>query len=1008
MGCDHTYTRPSADAAQAEWFDESACEVWELQEEMSGLIDDYNTAIQTYNSKIGNSAYYLKEIDKGSINSTSSQSVMEAYSTLGSQDSLNSYFDAVDTGVPYIDSLEDGDTKDDLQAMLTGTFAFGFGDVGVEEMLSDLLIAGSKMAELLEDFLAALPEEETPDSSTPSEEEAAADEQQDEDAATAKAAADEEKLEVAAIRADYPKMTFKEQCYLLAKIFSFVKYKQEKVDSSEGRKLPYYGDNTGHNAPLGVDGDPYGFMNRLVQHPAQSQFFDMKTEQISSLQPMIRLYKIESEDNEPIQREFMFDSYASKSDVASLFDKKDKRGFGVGIKNFSFTYDGNNPFAAKKSIKAQLTIFASSFDELLVDRGGYKYADLALKTGGTTTQNNTSQSDECNAKQEAINNLAELSFRLKAVVGWARPSGDTNALFPGTDSEKNALLDAIGESYVTLNLTPTVHEFKIDEMGRVNFVCNYLAYVEDFFDQPQFDVFFEENAAINTISRKYKYQKLSKDCNGNAVGDWKKELAASGAITADKYKNLQSLMDRMVKAKKIRNVALTLDDAIVFQSQGPFFEPEDTADVTGTSGAEAIEQAMASSQQTLEAAAAEEGDEVKEADPVDRGVNVSFFYVSDLLEIILAGIDDRLTIFTNAKTWDAVEIDSSDRASVTEREIAKHQRFQEGYKKFRVLLGPLEIVNPRDTSQFRHVNFGDIPISTKYFMSWLTQKMVKTDQPIYNLATFLNDFFNTLLRDFLNNDSCFGAFSTKQKARLNQAAITSYKDSTSDYDEVTQWITSSDDGDVNAAPNIASMNHPVLNVSGPQDLPIGDGGLKNEINYLVFFAARTQPQDKMVGIKKDDEEMGIFHYLLGRPRGIVKNVSLTRTDAKYLKEVRFEQEGFQGLEQLREVYDANVECYANVKTFPGTYIFVDPRSFMPNKITYGSETLDLTMFGIGGYYMIIRSEHNFGPGTANTKLTAKWVAQIDHELECDAAHPTTSGDGSVTKCSSDNSNAGVN
>ena len=52
----------------------------------------------------------------------------------------------------------------------------------------------------------------------------------------------------------------------------------------------------------------------------------------------------------------------------------------------------------------------------------------------------------------------------------------------------------------------------------------------------------------------------------------------------------------------------------------------------------------------------------------------------------------------------------------------------------------------------------------------------------------------------------------------------------------------------------------------------------------------------------------------------------------------------------------------NVHTFPGTYIFVDPRGFAPEATT------DLTRFGIGGYYMITRSEHTISPGTADTTL----------------------------------------
>ena len=139
---------------------------------------------------------------------------------------------------------------------------------------------------------------------------------------------------------------------------------------------------------------------------------------------------------------------------------------------------------------------------------------------------------------------------------------------------------------------------------------------------------------------------------------------------------------------------------------------------------------------------------------------------------------------------------------------------------------------------------------------------------------------------------------------------------------------------------------------------------------MVFFAGRTQPSDIMKGSRTADESRGIFHYMLGKDRGIVKKIDLTRTDAKFLREVRFEQEGYNGLEQLREVYDVDIETYANVKTFPGTYIYVNPKGWAPNT------DFDLTRLGIGGYCMIIRSEHSFGAGKANSKITAKWVASI--------------------------------
>ena len=78
---------------------------------------------------------------------------------------------------------------------------------------------------------------------------------------------------------------------------------------------------------------------------------------------------------------------------------------------------------------------------------------------------------------------------------------------------------------------------------------------------------------------------------------------------------------------------------------------------------------------------------------------------------------------------------------------------------------------------------------------------------------------------------------------------------------------------------------------------------------------------------------------------------------------------------MREVYDVFIECYADVQVFPGTYIFVDPKGWAPNMSfnlrAEGFDLDDLTDYGLGGYYMVTKAEHDFGPGKAHTKITAK-------------------------------------
>jgi len=177
---------------------------------------------------------------------------------------------------------------------------------------------------------------------------------------------------------------------------------------------------------------------------------------------------------------------------------------------------------------------------------------------------------------------------------------------------------------------------------------------------------------------------------------------------------------------------------------------------------------------------------------------------------------------------------------------------------------------------------------------------------------------------------------------------------------------------------------------------------QNQYNFFVYFAGRVMPSELMKGNKFNDENnFGIFHYMLGRDRGLVKNIKLTKTQTKGLAEVRFESQGFEGLEQLRVTYDAQVDMFASVNTFPGTYIYIDPRGFAPEGS--GADEYRLTDLGIGGYYMIVRSEHEFAEGKANTTLHTKWVNQIDRDEEDAQAQSVINlggtGDPTSRKCS---------
>jgi len=819
--------------------------------------------------------------------------------------------------------------------------------------------------------------------------------------------------------------TFKEQCLLLANVHTIAHYKAYglEADATTPKKLAYFGNDK--NACIMAQREPWGFMNQLVQDPSYGSFFDIKTEHLSQLAPMIRLFKIEEvigRTGNQLQTPVTFDThYNAANDLENITKNRDKRGFGVGLKSFNFSYEGSNPFAVKKSIKAKLVIVASSFDDLLVPRqstagGTWRYADLALKTGGNLKEflDRTNQSADA-----LVSNVSKLNFRLKAVIGWQMPANfdKYGSRTPVNKADWAALTTAINNSFVTLNLTPTIHEFDIDDMGRVVFTINYLAYIEDFFDQPNFNIFASATNQIRALQRKIRISAWEEHCDSEETSKLKK--AEFKKIAGEKEDNLNKIMQKLLEKKKVLFVPIMHEQKARFNELGPFFDFK----LANTTPAPLGEGEITKTATTLKEALKTEFEAYKEkkdltTTPIadmNKTDYIKFFYLSDLVDVVLenveGGLEEMLNLLTKGVAAPKGLNKSSDLkwADIIKSEKHRLRLLLYNFQHFRVILGPMEVYDfktgkGRYGKSDRGLNLGDLPISVSYFMDWLTDKVQKRDSPVYTLSVFLNDLLNGLVRNFLNDDRCHD-LNIKQKTRVFQSVVTSYKkkSKTDQYDEMTQMIldarNKSKDKFIKNAGKLwmkdlkeilpSARSTGILNVMGARDSPINTRTLNQEYNYLVYYAGRVQPSEKMNGIKAQDHSHGIFHYMIGKPQGIVKNIQLIKTDSPGLKEVRFEQEGYDGLSQLREVYDAKITCYGSPNIVPGTYIYVDPKGFAPKdhagKYTYAHaalgreqriDTMMLTRYGIGGYYMVIKAENSLGPGEFNTTITAKWVAEL--------------------------------
>ena len=859
-------------------------------------------------------------------------------------------------------------------------------------------------------------------------------------------------------------LPYKEQCFLLSHMSSLAKFHRGLQTNSDKdgyapKPIPTVQDP---GACIMLDADsPFGFINKLTQRPADKVFNNMKTSEIASLQPMIRLFRVHTPDETDTQttgdrmQEFIFDAYygaggedeAGYTDLDRYLGDKNSRGQGVGIKDFTFAFEAENPYALKKSISAKLTIFANSFDELLRKRGGgpdsidedytyapYKFIDLALKTGG----NKPEPADY----DLTPNTSGKLDFRLTAIVGWQKPPSNISG----------NLRDAINDSCITLNLTPTMHTFNFDDAGRVTFTIEYLAYVDDLFDNPYFNIFGKFGASVGDgqdpkliIGRKLKYTILKEDCKYDEVQDMIDEDYHD--FRSDSLKAQQSLMKRMFGRTKNNNGVfhIMIDSADVNrfyygdQSKTTGISPEP---ITDDAASEVAEDAWSPYTKDpslfdkfsgwLSAIWSDDSTSAFDKTSITVAENLAnnrtgfrsipFFYAGDLIDAILSLIETSFKHQKAAlKNMKAESENSSKIPDVPGKEgtkIATKKRwndaiadeekdlesFEKEFGRFRLILGPIETYVGGSSNVF---NLGDIPVSLSYFLGWLDEQIKdREDHVEYSLPSFLSDFFNQMIRDYLNNNTCFDGV-LSQRVRLSQNSVVGYgsksielsADASSVVDPVTAWMhkqipTTPDNG--KTPPWRAKLtkkyfethSHPLLRVSGPSDDPRSFGGRdrSDQFNYMIFSAGRVQPKEQLNGDKTEDEEKGVFHYAIGRDRGLTKTIDLQRNSTPSLAALRYEQQGYNGLMQLRETYDATISSFANVKAFPGTYIYIDPKGFAPSTWGHSAEDtkdeegkitkkFDLTHLGIGGYYMIKRSTHSFGPGRAGSNIDAVWVAE---------------------------------
>ena len=711
------------------------------------------------------------------------------------------------------------------------------------------------------------------------------------------------------------------QCALMLNMPELRDSYQQKLKQRYARKLPFGGRFTTLYAK---DKEQETTLTSLVSSQNEQLLFELESWKVSKLVPKVRLFKV-FHDHEKGEKEveFIFDRSSNIRDTfmnPNVFDK----GTGVGLKNFSFEFNGTTPATARNDITANLTLFFQSFQDFLRTRQGYsdeyRYVDLVIQP----TPDKKGQYAGIDIQSDR--QYEPQFYRIRADVGYVLPTE--------ADGFSRDEIEAIRVSNKSFFLNMVDHDISFGKDGTVEIKISYRAYLESLLKHPRLDALASPELIARRIenAKTFSEQVQKRECSVDQLKELQVTLAAQEEIILKQ--SLSSIITRLKNRGVIYKALIDKKDKEHFLKKGFFrkCELERTSQDDGSNGADV--------KLVLNSDLPESSEDFGFIDSANR--SVQFFYFGDLLYTIL----------------DCV-YDANDNV-----------RAGTGYDRNSIILGSFEFEPFQQISAGSKVyNIADLPISVDFFSRWFVDNVMsqKSTRKTFPVMNFIRSLSNYLIKPSIIENCVNRKMETRLRFQTTQ-------------------ITAFEPGGVNPLNDRYSLQRRndetiALDVEDLRTrgvLPLR-GGPENDANsnfkdfhtFVVLSAIGSTLTYAGNGNYGEDIERGRFHVHVGQNAGLVKTLSLSKSDMQYIREARFFQNGIDGLLQLSAVYVANLEMFGNTLFYPGMEFFFNPFGIGGENFDPTEAGSDANKLGIGGYHTITSVKSSITPGKFTTSISAQ-------------------------------------
>ena len=297
-----------------------------------------------------------------------------------------------------------------------------------------------------------------------------------------------------------------------------------------------------------------------------------------------------------------------------------------------------------------------------------------------------------------------------------------------------------------------------------------------------------------------------------------------------------------------------------------------------------------------------------------------------------------------------------------------------------ILLGSLNVralgkSSTGSTSRDTLVNIGDIPVALEYFRDFWARRVTKRKRTTYPLNSFIKD----CLRDFgmrALGEECFDERPLNLQIKDATICLPAVKNGGHHYNPIWSRIVATKALTTPFAPSLKMSRLNMGTITSEDPLNITELSNRQQIqdtyHYKLFYL-QNKSASNMTGNKAVDEKNGIIHLGIGEDRGLLKNISFKRANFPGLRETRvLEQDGFNPLSHLADVYSVEVQMIGNTIFYPGQYIYVNPLGFGAKLGLPQSRSSASRAMGLGGYHLITQVSSYIESGKFETTVTALW------------------------------------